>query len=136
MEVVNSNEKFLCNLEVLTFLKELKEKDKKLLKFQKNLATIAYETTKYLEDVQIYSQVREEQVRSLLVQLKDFNLTKTEKLQIVNQRPVTLVELQLLIEENEERFSEEAMENLLDVISKLLPIDIEVQQTHQQSIDQ
>ena len=116
MEVVDSNEKLLCNLEVFNFLKELKEKDKKLLKYQKNMATIAYETTKYLEDVRVYSHVQEEQVRGLLVQLRNFNLTKTEKLQIVNQRPTTLVELQLLIEENEERFSEEAMEQLLVTI--------------------
>lgn len=123
MEVVAGNEKLLCNLEVLGFLRELKQVDKKLLKFQKNLATITYETTKYLEDARLYARLTEADLRRLMDRLKEFRLTKTEKLQIVNQRPATVVELQLLIEENEERFSEEALEQLLAVIDELWPLD-------------
>jgi DNA-directed RNA polymerase subunit F len=122
MEVINANEKLLCNSEVLHFLRELKENDKKLMKLQKNLATVAYETTKYLEDVRVPTTQQPDQVRQLLLALKSFRLTKSEKLQIVNQRPETVLELQLLIEENEERFSEQALEQILTIVEQSFPV--------------
>lgn len=124
MEVLNEKSALLSNCEVLLLLNEIQE-NKSKLKDNKQLATIAYESIKYLEDSHS-SGVTAEQIRHFLLQIKDnFRLTKAEKLQILNQRPNTLVELQLLIEENEERFSEEAMEQLLTVVRKTLNTDCE-----------
>ncbi|RWS20582.1 DNA-directed RNA polymerase III subunit RPC9-like isoform X2 [Leptotrombidium deliense] len=120
MDIVG-NEKLLSNLEVLTILREMKSK--KRIKEQKNVATIAYETCKYLEETPCKHQSAESVVNYLKVMKeKAFRLTKAEKLQILNQRPSTLIEVQLLIEENEERFSEEALNEMLAVVEETLPV--------------
>jgi len=122
MEVLNDNCALLSNHEVLLLLNEIQE-NKQKLKDNKNLATIAYESIKYLED-STSSGLNSHSIQQFLLAIKDkFRLTKAEKLQILNQRPNSLVELQLLIEENEERFSEEAMDQLLICINRTLNCD-------------
>jgi hypothetical protein len=122
MEVLNDNCALLSNHEVLLLLNEIQE-NKQKLKDNKNLATIAYESIKYLED-STSSGLNSYSIQQFLLAIKDkFRLTKAEKLQILNQRPNSLVELQLLIEENEERFSEQAMDQLLICINQTLNCD-------------
>ena len=96
MEVTNKHEKMLSNQEVLDLLKEMKEN--KNFKGLKNLATIGYETIKYLEETPAKHQ-DEKSITNFLQKIKEkeFRLTKAEKLQIVNHRPTNLVELQLLM---------------------------------------
>lgn len=119
MEITNSNSALLSNIEVLKILKENQE-NKARMKSNKNLATITYETIKYLQDSPA-CQIKPNQMVRFLNEIKDkFRLTKFEKLQIINHRPQTIVELQLLIEENEERFSEDAMQQLLDLVKQHL----------------
>lgn len=112
----------LSNYEVLKILKDVKETTKSSKSSNKNLATITYETINYLEGLKHYNELRDEHVIDYLEEMKRFNLTKLEKLQILNQRPKSMVELQVLIEENEERFSEEAMDMILDIVRKTLPV--------------
>ena len=124
MLVVDANSALLSDCEVLLLLKEIQE-NKRKLKDNKQLATIAYESIRYLED-SAAAEVTPQQVKDFLIAVKDkFRLTKAEKLQILNQRPNTLVELQLLIEENEERFSEEAMDQLLIIVNNTLNANID-----------
>lgn len=119
MEITNNNSALLSNIEVLKILKENQE-NKARMKSNKNLATITYETIKYLQDSPA-CQIKPNQMIRFLNEIKDkFRLTKFEKLQIINHRPQTVVELQLLVEENEERFSEDAMQRLLDSVKQHL----------------
>ena len=119
MEITNNNSALLSNIEVLKILKENQE-NKARMKSNKNLATITYETIKYLKDSPA-CQIKPNQMIRFLNEIKDkFRLTKFEKLQIINHRPQTVVELQLLVEENEERFSEDAMQRLLDSVKQHL----------------
>lgn len=52
----------------------------------------------------------------LMVQLNQFPLFKAEKLQIVNQLPTNLVHLYAIVEECDARFSEEEVNQILQVV--------------------
>jgi len=125
MEVVNDNAAVLSNFEVFSLLNDIQQgtnDQKKPNKFLQNLATISYETIKYLEKTPCNLQ-NSEVIGKFMTALKPFNLTKAEKLQLLNHRPSTAVEIQLLIEESEERLSEEQVDDLLQVIQDNLPTD-------------
>ncbi|XP_071848701.1 DNA-directed RNA polymerase III subunit RPC9-like isoform X2 [Apostichopus japonicus] len=121
----------LSNYEVLTLLKELQSQNGaskgKSGKIQQNLATISYETVTYLEKTPCKYQ-SPEIIQKLLQELAPFSLTKAEKLQLLNHCPTTAVEIQLMIEESEERLSEEEIDKLLDVIARCLPGEPEEEQ--------
>ena len=90
-------------------------------KHQQNLGTITYETIKYLERTPCGLQTPEH-VSSFMEAMKDFQLTKAEKLQLLNSRPSSLVEMHLMVEESEERFTtDEEMERLKNAIITHLP---------------
>ena len=78
---------------------------------------------RYLKDTACSSQ-SPEAVKNLMEALEPFKLTKAEKLQLLNLRPCSLVELQLIVEELDERLkTEEDIEHLLLVIKEKLPIE-------------
>ena len=113
----------VSNYEVLNLLQEKMKDDagKKRHKKQRqeNLATISYEVTKYLEKTPCKLQ-NEDVIGDFLVEVAPFNLTKGEKLQLLNLRPSTPVEIQLIIEESEERLkTDEELEKLLAIVEKL-----------------
>ncbi|XP_051904059.1 DNA-directed RNA polymerase III subunit RPC9 isoform X2 [Hippocampus zosterae] len=119
----------LSNYEVFQLLTDLKEEKKGSGKGkhgtgQQNLNTITYETLKYLSKTPCGRQ-RPEMVDAFLVAMMRHKLTKAEKLQLLNHRPQTAVEMQLMVEESEERLSEEQIEELIRTISEVLPGDPE-----------
>ncbi|XP_023218100.1 DNA-directed RNA polymerase III subunit RPC9-like [Centruroides sculpturatus] len=130
MEVIKERSAILSNYEVYSLLKKLQEK--RHMKHQKNLATITYETIQYLEQTSCTHQ-NEEVIGEFLKALQPFNLTKVEKLQLLNHRPATLVEIQLLIEESEERLTEEQMQEILEVVARFLPGGQDEEQDDQDS---
>ncbi|CAO3675279.1 unnamed protein product [Umbelopsis vinacea] len=128
MEVVNARAALLSNYEVLQLLNERMETQKQRQKeypnieYAENLRTIQFEIKTALEKSPSSTQ-DEEQVYNFLNAMKRWELTKAEKLQILNLRPKTPVELHILIEECEERYSPEQLEELLELILQLLPRD-------------
>ena len=126
MEILNKNSAFLSNYEVFKLLKETKEKEDSKYKANKNqpvdkhLPTIVYESLKYLENSSCVQQTKQI-IEEFYAKCKQYNLTKVEILQLLNQRPASAVELQLIIEDSEERFTIEQMDDLLDLINNCLP---------------
>ena len=126
MEVKRECAAMLCNYEVLQLLSDLKtgKGQKKPNTSQTHLATVSYETVKYLENTPCAKQTPEI-ISKFMTAIQPYNLTKSEKLQLLNQRPRTAVEIQLIVEESEERLTEDQIYELLDVMKEHLPGDEE-----------
>jgi hypothetical protein len=98
----------------------------------KHLPTIVYESLRYLEKTPCVVQ-NETVVNNFLANCQQkqdiFKLTKLEKLQLLNQRPTTNPELQVLIEDNEERLTLEQLDELLEFTIQNIPDNREVEET-------
>lgn len=101
-------------------MKHLQTIKDKRQKHKGQLATITYETLRYLENTPCGQQT-EKSVAECLEQLKPFGLSKTEKLMIINNPPTTALEIQLMIEESEERLTEDQVKQILDIVVKNFP---------------
>jgi len=119
MEVINGKAAFLCNYEVFELLKELKESQDKKVAKGRNFDTLVYCALKYLKNTPCVHQ-SEKAVADFLTAIKEFELTEAECLQIVNLRPTTEVELQLIIEEAEDRLTTQQEDRLLELVSLYL----------------
>lgn len=122
MEVISENHAMLSNYEVLDLLKDIQagKGQKKPNKFLTNLATITYETIKSLESWPCTSHTPEG-LTAAMNALVPYGLTAAEKLQLINLSPSSAVEIQLIVEESEERLTEAQIDELLDVISRHIP---------------
>lgn len=112
MEVIDSRCTLLTNAEVYQLLQNVKSKDKPLItnqvKGDERYPTILYETLKYFNDTPRGPHlVNKNQITKLIKELKKFVLTPAELLQIINLRPKEPIEVQLIVEESEERLTEE-----------------------------
>ena len=126
----------MTNFEVMRFLKEQKdsikppkgkkEKGSKAQKVNKSLLTVTLETLSWLENSPAGVQ-EEHHIKEFAQQLSDLcqegsmQLSKEEVVQLINHRPGSAVEIQLLLENSEERFTEDQVEKLLQIVDECLP---------------
>ena len=59
-------------------------------------------------------------------------LTKAEKLSLINIRPISLPEMICLIEEAEERFTPEELQDILDLLDTHLPFQRPVEEEEEE----
>ncbi|KAI7906377.1 HRDC-like protein [Cokeromyces recurvatus] len=145
MQIKSVRSALITNYEVLRLLEECQEaqmRDQKLdptIEYPEHLRTIQYELTEYLRQSPVNTQTPD-QISNFLQALSKYDLTKAEKLQILNLRPKSTVEIYLIIEECEERFSEEDLEDMINCVVTTLPrdddyVEEEEQQEEQQEED-
>ncbi|CAK1545111.1 unnamed protein product [Leptosia nina] len=120
METVNPNSAFLSNFEVMQILQQLKDNTQKKHKREGSLATVTYETVRYLQDTECQHQ-SSDCIKKFLESVKSFNLTKLEKLMMVNTPPRTELEIQLIVQESEERLSEDEVKQIIGLVNEFFP---------------
>ncbi|XP_077297230.1 RNA polymerase III subunit I isoform X2 [Arctopsyche grandis] len=104
----------------MQILQQIKDNTQKKYKKEGSLATVTYETLRYLQDTQCKNQ-SEEQITKVMEALKPFKLTKTEKLMIVNTPPRSPLEIQLIVQESEERLTEKEVEEIIAIVAGAFP---------------
>ncbi|XP_037808983.1 DNA-directed RNA polymerase III subunit RPC9 isoform X2 [Lucilia sericata] len=108
----------LSNYEVMESLKNIKDTKKKY--GLRNLATIAYETLQFLEDSPSKHQNREAIV-AFINDMQPYKLTTNECLMMVNDPPSSALHIQLLIEDSEERLTEEQVAQIIEIAKTHFP---------------
>ncbi|XP_055522876.1 DNA-directed RNA polymerase III subunit RPC9 [Wyeomyia smithii] len=116
MEIINPNAAVLTNFEVMSALKNMKSSKKK--HGLRNLATITYETVQYLEDTPCREQ-SSESIVAFLRAMKQFNLTKNECLMMINDPPSSALHIQIMIEDSDERLTDEQVNLIIELGAKL-----------------
>ncbi|XP_047021403.1 DNA-directed RNA polymerase III subunit RPC9-like isoform X2 [Helicoverpa zea] len=104
----------------MQILQQLKDSTQKKHKREGSLATVTYETVHYLQDTDCKKQTAQS-IQSFLEAMKKFKLTKTEKLMMVNTPPRTELEIQLIVQESEERLSEDEVRQIIELVNEFLP---------------
>ncbi|KAI8434589.1 hypothetical protein MSG28_003127 [Choristoneura fumiferana] len=117
---IKVNAAFLCNYEVMQILQQLKDSTQKKHKREGSLATVTYETVHYLQNTDCKNQSAQ-LIQKFLESMKKFKLTKTEKLMMVNTPPRTELEIQLIVQESEERLSEDEVKEIIQIANECLP---------------
>ncbi|CAJ0959240.1 unnamed protein product, partial [Mesorhabditis belari] len=121
MEVINKMVTILPNMQVVKETKTLEGRRPKNDQSE-NLNTLLHETETYLKDTPASAQ-EDEHVIKLSQELQQYKLTMAETVQILNLRPSSGVEVQLVVEECEERIrTEEQLEALVKIIIEGLPL--------------
>jgi RNA polymerase Rpb4 len=67
----------------------------------------------------------DESVTKFLGLIGEYQLTKVEKLMILNSRPTSLAMLHVLIEEHEDRFTMEQMDDILIYVRECFPVPLQ-----------
>ncbi|OLL26076.1 DNA-directed RNA polymerase III subunit rpc9 [Neolecta irregularis DAH-3] len=125
MKILNSREAFLSNYEVFDHLKQIegKQSDTAHVKgvaanlSSQNLRTIQFEAiSTETQGINPAATQSPRAIVGILAELRHIQLTKAEKLMIINTRPTSAPEIHAIIEEIDARFNDESVEWLLDVI--------------------
>ena len=143
MKIVNARDGVLTNLEVKMLLEQqqaarlLDERKKPLpgarrglagnssWQSRQNAATISDQVLSYLADNNCSAQTRES-IQVFMHAIEPYALTRAESLALVNTQPQSVVEIYLLVEECEERFSPDDVLELLRLCQTLGALDRDV----------
>ncbi|KAJ8066020.1 hypothetical protein OCU04_005114 [Sclerotinia nivalis] len=126
MKILEAQSATLTNFEVYTHLKDVQTKHRTGGRRPGNLDNVMKELIQYLEEApsplaQKPCPYKEDTIRNLLEQLRPYDLTKAEILMIINHRPTSMENLNIIIEELELRFPDENEQwAIIDVVKEVL----------------
>lgn len=119
MKIKNANSGLLSNFEVLELLRSRGATQDPLGSFG-SATHSECKVFDYLVQFAACSQTPES-VQEFLLKVEKFSLTKAERLQVLNLRPSTAVEVHLIVEDCEERMSSSTVDELLETVRNTLP---------------
>eukprot|EP00249_Psilotum_nudum_P010499 c22576_g1_i1 orf=803-1234(-) len=119
MKVKDANTGLLTNFEVLDLLRS-HGADHDPLASAESVTPSECRVYDYIRKTPAGTQTRES-VQHYFKEIDNYVLTKAERLQIVNLRPSTAVEVHLIVEDCEERMTDEAVEQFIETIASALP---------------
>jgi len=122
MEIVNPSCALLSNFEVMEALRTIGDTKKKF--GLRNLATISYETLRFLEECPCRIQTKAN-ILQFMQAVKPYKLTKSECLMMVNDPPSSALHIQLQIEDSEERLTEDQVNEVIGIAQQWLVISDE-----------
>ena len=115
MEILDQNAGLLSNFEVLQVVKEVNlELSVIKNKFSDEHMFINTEKVEKFLEKSPCAQQTPERIKSFLQVLSKYKLKSSEKLQILNTCPMKPVDLHILIEECDTRFSDEEVDTILE----------------------
>ncbi|KAI6661098.1 DNA-directed RNA polymerase III subunit RPC9 [Oopsacas minuta] len=119
MEILDKNAGYLSNFEVLQVVKEVNiELSVIKNKFSnEHMFTNTENVEKFLAEGPSAQQTPEK-IKSFLQTLAKFKLKPSEKLQILNTCPMKPVDLHILVEECDTRFSDDEVEKILELVQE------------------
>uniref|UniRef100_A0A5S6QR94 DNA-directed RNA polymerase III subunit RPC9 n=1 Tax=Trichuris muris TaxID=70415 RepID=A0A5S6QR94_TRIMR len=108
----------LSNFEVYQFVKEERISTRQDdVDVPSPFATVLYQLAKYLGQIGTSNQ-KEESLRTVILKLHSYKLSKSEVLQIINSNPKVPVELYLIVDNCEDRFEEEHVKDILHLLKE------------------
>ncbi|KAK9378077.1 RNA polymerase II [Kockiozyma suomiensis] len=129
MKAEVARDKLLSNFEVLQHINDIKRRQKQhsasryrsALKTE-NFETILLELHTYLGDKSHSPAAKQSvnDIKSFMKEISIYDLEKAEKLQIINIAPTSLVTLYCLVEEYDQRFTEDEGNHMLQLVQTYL----------------
>ncbi|KAJ4843390.1 hypothetical protein Tsubulata_013288 [Turnera subulata] len=119
MKIKNPNAGALTNFEVLDFLVSRgasKDSSRVIAPIERS----EYQVYDYLVKT-VPDELTRDHINEFMEKCKEFDLAKAEILNIINIRPPTYVDLYPLVEQSEERFGDNGMEKLVELIEQIFP---------------
>ncbi|ESZ97324.1 hypothetical protein SBOR_2287 [Sclerotinia borealis F-4128] len=126
MKILEAQSATLTNFEVYTHLKDIQNKHRTGGRRPGNLDNVMKELMQYFEEApsplaQKPCPYKPDTIKILLERLRSFDLTKAEILMIINHRPTSMENLNIIIEELELRFPDENDQwAIIDVVKEVL----------------
>ncbi|KAL5170839.1 DNA-directed RNA polymerase III subunit rpc9 [Glycine soja] len=122
MKILEGNAGALTNFEVLDFLRA-KGASKDPTRVIAKVSQSEYKVYDYLVDTAASVQTRES-INEFLRSVKQHDLAKAEVLNILNIGPAAEVELYPILEESDERFGDEGVTEIVELVKKTLPLPL------------
>ncbi|KAH6672979.1 DNA-directed RNA polymeras-like protein III subunit RPC9 [Halenospora varia] len=125
MKILEAQAATLTNYEVYTHLQEQKLRHAEANRRPGNLNTMRKEVLDYLGEApsplgSVPFPYNERTINNLLKALRAWDITKGEMIMILNLRPTKPENLHVVVQQIEDRFSEEDQSHILQVISDVL----------------
>ncbi|KAH1153104.1 hypothetical protein GLYMA_18G039600v4 [Glycine max] len=134
MKILECNAGALTNFEVLDFLRA-KGASKDPTRVIAKVAQSEYKVYDYLVDTAASVQTRES-INEFLTSVKQHDLAKAEVLNILNIGPAAEVELYPIIEDCDERFGDEGVLEIVELVKKTLPLPLNMKQEEITKVDE